>query len=193
MHLVQHEGAFSSLNVLMTSPSPGVEEMVWALEAWAISANANWQQGQVELTARQVKFSVVKAGAEEGWAALDDIVGGEVTEEGGCPTIPHTSAVTTTAAPETTTSQQGEQKEKNYVLYYIYFILFTWPHFSVDVDRVMSHFFNKEKGRKFYLIYLKCTLLKKVSDFPITSRDVTKQNFPDGNNLIIPGHGKFGL
>ena len=28
---------------------------------------------QVELTARQVKFSVVKAGAEEGWAAIDDI------------------------------------------------------------------------------------------------------------------------
>jgi hypothetical protein len=113
---VQHEGAFSSLNVLMTSPSPGVEEMVWALEAWAISANANWQQGQVELTARQVKFSVVKAGAEEGWAALDDIVGGEVTEEGGCPTIPHTSAVTTTAAPETTTSQQGEHKDKHFIL-----------------------------------------------------------------------------
>ena len=99
----------------MTSPSPGVEEMVWALEAWAISANGNWQQGQVELTARQVKFSVVKAGAEEGWAALDDIVGGEVTE-GGCPTIPHTSAVTTTVAPETTTSQQGEQKDKNFIL-----------------------------------------------------------------------------
>jgi hypothetical protein len=112
--------------------------MVWALEAWAISANGNWQQGQVELTARQVKFSVVKAGAEEGWAALDDIVGGEVAE-GGCPTIPHTSAVTTTAAPETTTSQQGEHKDK--FIYHIYFTAFTWPHFSVDVDRVMSHFF----------------------------------------------------
>jgi hypothetical protein len=106
----------------MTSPTPGVEEMVWALEAWAISANGNWQQGQVELTARQVKFSVVKAGAEEGWAALDDIVGGEVTEEGGCPTIPHTSAVTTTVAPETTTSQQGEQKDKIYVLHLLHYI-----------------------------------------------------------------------
>jgi len=90
----------------MTGPDPGSEEMVWALEAWMPTANNNWQQGQVELTARQVKFSVVKAGAEEGWAAVDDIEGGEVTE-GGCPTIPADSAVTTTVQPDTTSSPTG--------------------------------------------------------------------------------------
>lgn len=104
------QGAFASLNVFMTEPSSssGSDTMVWALEAYAPTANKEWQQGQVELTARQVKFHVVKEGAEEGWAAVDDLEGREVTESGSCPTIPAESAVTTTSnGPESTTSNQG--------------------------------------------------------------------------------------
>ncbi len=35
--------------------------------------------------------------------------------------------------------------------------------------------------------------VKKVSDFPVPSRDVTDQQSQARNNLIIPGQGEFGL
>jgi hypothetical protein len=35
-------------------------------------------------------------------------------------------------------------------------------------------------------------LKKKVTDFPVPSRDVTSQTLPSGKNLINPGQGEFG-
>jgi hypothetical protein len=93
----------------MALPTSGTQEMVWELQSYASSANSQWQLGQVELTARQVTFHVVKEGAEEGWAAIDDVQGVEVVDGSGCPTVPADSAVTTTAVlPDSTTSDQGE-------------------------------------------------------------------------------------
>jgi hypothetical protein len=42
-------------------------------------------------------------------------------------------------------------------------------------------------------IDIKCTV-KKVSDIPVPSRDVTCQSLPGlgGNNLIIPAQGEIG-
>jgi hypothetical protein len=34
--------------------------------------------------------------------------------------------------------------------------------------------------------------VKKVTDFPVPSRDVTTKLYLAGNNLIIPGQGEFG-
>ncbi len=34
--------------------------------------------------------------------------------------------------------------------------------------------------------------VKKVSDFPVPSRNVTNQGLPGRENLIIPGQGEFG-
>ncbi len=38
----------------------------------------------------------------------------------------------------------------------------------------------------------KSNTVKKISDFPVPSRDITNQTLPEGNSLIIPGQGKFG-
>jgi hypothetical protein len=81
--------------------------MVWTLESYSPHANRAWQQGRVEVTARQVRFQVVKAGAEEGWAALDELEGVEWVDGMDCSAEPADSAVTTTVAPESTTSPQG--------------------------------------------------------------------------------------
>jgi hypothetical protein len=35
-------------------------------------------------------------------------------------------------------------------------------------------------------------LLKKFTDFPVPSRDVTNQTLPGRDNLIVPGQGEFG-
>ena len=106
---MQNEGAFSSLSIYMTLPNNS-EEMVWTLEAVSPHANMAWQQGRVQLTARKARFQVVKAGAEQGWAAIDDLEGLEWTEGMSCETLPAESAVTTTPSTESTTSQQGNQR-----------------------------------------------------------------------------------
>ncbi len=43
------------------------------------------------------------------------------------------------------------------------------------------------------LFYDECEYtVKKVTDFPVSSRDVTNQTLPGGNNLVIPHQGEFG-